>query len=1763
MYILGVGRYNIIRKICEKTERGFVMKKRILALFVTAAMAFSLAANVLTVFAADSTTVVRLDPREASPFNGGKFQGWGTALCWWANRLGYSEKLTEQAADAFFSDEGLGLDIARYNLGGGDDPTHTHVNRSDSKVPGVWETFKLSDDGKDVEKITYDITNDQNQLNIAKAALKANPDLYFEGFSNSAPYFMTITGCTSGGTASTRINRKGETETYSNENNLKDDFYDDFAKFIADATLLFKKEGIVFRSYSPMNEPDTDYWFDHSGKQEGCHFDPGEKQSKMIVETRKALDAAGLNDVLVAGMDETSLKKTANNLGSLTTEAKEALGRVDTHTYSDRGYHAQVKAKALELKKNLWQSEVDKGGSGLTLAEMIIEDVNGMQPSAWVMWDIVDFHKDSKVFQYPAGSGNFPEANHSVTDTTELWGVGMADHDNEKLILTNKYYAYGQFTKYINPGDTIIASSNSTLAAYNRESGDIKIVALNSTASDKPYVFDLGAFTNVGNQVDVIRTNNLAGSSAEHWAKITEGTTLADKKITTTLKAGTVTTFVVEGNEGAATNYISVSGADRVSIGAEAAYSFTSDIDDAQTAAWSTNDTSVATIDETGKLTALKKGTVTVTATVGEVTGTRDVEVYFEITGVGDKLKLGSEVQLSAGSLEGVTWSSDNPTVVSITDAGVVKALAPGEATITATYGGDTATKTIVVPSYILTGTPSWSDEKNAPKDKDDYTQVADGNLETYFDGTTGGWVQYDFGAPYSVSKIKLAARSGNGMPERTIGGRVQGSSDAINWTDLYKVTSALPTSYKEIAASELTNLKAYRYYRYTNTEKMANIAEFLIEGEPAGATPDGEPVVEAIDEFTDDFESSVNIFRAAQSSSYDTTGNAVFPSGLARFGKVFAPIKDKAVSTLSEPIELNDKNIFRLSFNMFSGWEDGGKTNTFAINDENGHELVALEITGGGYTLEAIRINGENALTKSDVRAQCRASVSKGANGWNVSGQSYANNVGYNKTVEITIDGLGQVKVSFTGGLADTEVSGNLAAPVTIGSISAEGDYNASANRIVTYDNFVGDLITYVNAIEPEPEPVETPAPVLPSNNELIHLKLDNNLDSTSSYGKAEGVGTPAYETLDGRTALKLSNNNNTAIKLTDSNGNPLLTGQEEITIAFKVKPTSSDTSWWFYAAPNDSAQTYNSEKYIGALTNGGNIKVERYNNSGTRSDAAEGACAANQWNNVVIQHKSDETIVYVNGQAVSTVASTVNISNMLGNSSVAYIGKANWGSGEYAAGYIDDFVIYKGIVDVSGLYLGDLSAVKTDIDLPTSLDDGSAVTWASSNTDIISNTGKVTRPDLTTDVTLTATVTPENDEAYTSQFTATVIGLAAVSDTFTAYNDNGDIKYTSDYDADDTPYDMYVALHTSDGTLISVTKNQKDGSFTDLAEGTYKVSCYIWGEKNEPKHNVVTKTVKAAKETEMGAYLFAHFVGSEGKATDEQIYFSASENGTDWEILNSGSPVLTSTVGTTGMRDPYIMRLEDGSFVIIATDLSIFELNKTQGGNKWGYSQTNGSDKIVVWKSNDLVNWTGPNAISIGPAGAGCVWAPEAVYDREEGKYMVFWASKVSSDNYAKQRIYRSYTTDFETFTTPEVYIDHPNSTIDTTFIEDKGVYYRFTKDESHSAIDMMRSTSLSGTWTEMTNYTLDGKAGTSYTGYEGPTIYKLNGENKWCYLIDLYSKSKGYFPFITSDLSSGTFTSPSEFSFPNNVTYRHGTVMPITTEEYNKIKAKWGNN
>ena len=52
-------------------------------------------------------------------------------------------------------------------------------------------------------------------------------------------------------------------------------------------------------------------------------------------------------------------------------------------------------------------------------------------------------------------------------------------------------------------------------------------------------------------------------------------------------------------------------------------------------------------------------------------------------------------------------------------------------------------------------------------------------------------------------------------------------------------------------------------------------------------------------------------------------------------------------------------------------------------------------------------------------------------------------------------------------------------------------------------------------------------------------------------------------------------------------------------------------------------------------------------------------------------------------------------------------------------------------------------------------------------------------------------------------------------------------------------------------------------------------------------------------------GGFLFVTFKGEQTPMT-EQIYFAVSVDGRHWDALNDSQPVLVSTLGEKGVRDP-----------------------------------------------------------------------------------------------------------------------------------------------------------------------------------------------------------------------------------------------------------------
>lgn len=428
------------------------------------------------------------------------WEGWGTSLAWWANRVGgASESVRNDYADKLFGSNGLQMNIVRYNIGGGENPAYPDHMELRARIPGF----------KDSATAAYDWTRDSNQRSILQAAKSRIPASEFiaEAFSNSPPWWMTKSGSVTGNTNAAE--------------NLKDDMYDDFADYLTTVTKQFRDQwGVNFRTLSAFNEPSSDYWYFGNRQEGNVMFAPN--QQVMIGQLSNAIAAKGL-PIGISAPEETSIDLTRQSIDSYSAATKSKLAQYNTHTYqgSDRtGLNTSANGK------RLWNSEHGDGDdTGMTLSRTILSDLKYMKNSAWVYWQAVET---------PGG-----------------WGMIETDLNNASANLgtytvKKKYHMMAQWSKFIRPGYKIIdIVDNNSVAAYDTVGKKLVIVTVNSTTSPNTVNYDLSQFTTLTGNVTGYRT-----SSSENMAAIS-GLSLANKKFTNTQPANSVSTFVITGISGA------------------------------------------------------------------------------------------------------------------------------------------------------------------------------------------------------------------------------------------------------------------------------------------------------------------------------------------------------------------------------------------------------------------------------------------------------------------------------------------------------------------------------------------------------------------------------------------------------------------------------------------------------------------------------------------------------------------------------------------------------------------------------------------------------------------------------------------------------------------------------------------------------------------------------------------------------------------------------------------------------------------------------------------------------------------------------------------------------------------------------------------------------------------------------------------------------------------------------------------------------------
>lgn len=311
------------------------------------------------------------------------------------------------------------------------------------------------------------------------------------------------------------------------------------------------------------------------------------------------------------------------------------------------------------------------------------------------------------------------------------------------------------------------------------------------------------------------------------------------------------------------------------------------------------------------------------------------------------------------------------------------------------------------------------------------------------------------------------------------------------------------------------------------------------------------------------------------------------------------------------------------------------------------------------------------------------------------------------------------------------------------------------------------------------------------------------------------------------------------------------------------------------------------------------------------------------------------------------------------------------------------------------------------------------------------------------------------------------------------------------------------------------------------------------------------------------MQAYLFVHF--RERTTPDgEQVYFGLSRDGFHWEAVNGGRPVLWAYYGDKGVRDMTIVRdARAGKFRILATDLSLAYGMRGRYHGSWDAIGREGSKALAYWESDDLIHWTEQRLIELGDADFGCLWAPDILWDREREAYLLHWSSAHRKNGYGPKAIYYSLTRDFAHYTAPEeLYRKADSGVIDSAIYEEDGAYYMFLKSEANpERIVLLRAQHLSGPWTRVPAF--DEAMQTLQAGqYEAPTAVRLE-DGRWCLFLDYYGvrgAGQGYVPFVAPSLQSGAFIrSDAAFSFPYG--FKHGTILTITPEEYERIQAyRW---
>ena len=435
-------------------------------------------------------------------------QNFGSSDAWNTERIGkyWPEAKKGKLAELLFSTEkdadgnplGIGLSAWRFNIGAGtaEQGDASRISEESRRTEGL-----LNADGS-----TYNWEKQEGQQWFLQKANQYNVH-HLIGWQNSPPvaYTENNLGFREYGTEMATI--------------LKPEFFDDYARFLADVSEHFDNEGIHFDYISPLNEPQWGWAPSSSGgtvTQEGTPW-TNQEIFDVVTEINTAFSDRNISTKLFV-TEAASINSMTGGTGHADNQlykfwnANSGLSLLDKSSFSDIvSYHSYFTdygtqlvdtreemvqmAQLLNPKPQLWQTEYSLLADGyrhgyianvkltemecaLSLSRTIMADLNIANVSAWQWWTTFEQGKHN-------GESRF----------CLIEALTKNDNSDGVYHLTKLFYTFGNFSHFIRPDMTRVDYSRSDNLSTSETYEDIVFSAF-TDAEESKVVIVATNFTN-------------------------------------------------------------------------------------------------------------------------------------------------------------------------------------------------------------------------------------------------------------------------------------------------------------------------------------------------------------------------------------------------------------------------------------------------------------------------------------------------------------------------------------------------------------------------------------------------------------------------------------------------------------------------------------------------------------------------------------------------------------------------------------------------------------------------------------------------------------------------------------------------------------------------------------------------------------------------------------------------------------------------------------------------------------------------------------------------------------------------------------------------------------------------------------------------------------------------------------------------------------------------------------------------------------------